>query len=139
MIWTHLPSCFICLVLWCCFCCCCWYCAPVREVCPNFEVVGFQPRTLNTPDLGSFAYSYFLLYPSTPIFSSPVFWIVHSVSPSPWTCPISPTFYHLSTLLLSIFLTISSSPSLAWPWSDGPPGHRSCPTRRSSDLSPRYT
>ena len=39
-------------------CCCCWYCPLAREVCPNYEVAGFQPRTLTTPDLGSVAYFY---------------------------------------------------------------------------------
>ena len=39
-------------------CCCCWYWPPVREFCPNCEVVEFQPQTLTTPDLGSVAYCY---------------------------------------------------------------------------------
>ena len=43
---------------YCCCCCCCWYFPPVHRVCPNYEVVGFQLRTLTTPDLGSVAYFY---------------------------------------------------------------------------------
>ena len=36
----------------------CWYCygifrPPVCEVCPNYEVVVFKPRTLTPPHLGS--------------------------------------------------------------------------------------
>ena len=49
-------------------CCCCCYWPPVCEVCPNYEVVEFQPRTLTTPDLGSVAYCYVLLLdPSYPL------------------------------------------------------------------------
>ena len=39
-------------------CCCCCYWPPVREVCLNYEVMDFQPRTLTTPDLGSVTYCY---------------------------------------------------------------------------------
>ena len=39
-------------------CCCCCYWPTFREVCPNYEVVVFQPRTLTTPDLSSVAYCY---------------------------------------------------------------------------------
>ena len=41
-----------------CCCCCCWYFPPVREVCPDYEVVGFHPWTLTTPDLGCVTYRY---------------------------------------------------------------------------------
>ena len=48
-------------------CCCCWYWPPVYGVCPNCEVVEFQPRTLTTPDLGSVTYCYVhLLEPPHP-------------------------------------------------------------------------
>ena len=35
-----------------CWCFCWWYCPPFCEIFLNYEVVGFQPRTLTTPDLG---------------------------------------------------------------------------------------
>ena len=37
-----------------------WWCnrTPVREVCPNYEVVLFQPRTVNPPYLGYVDYCY---------------------------------------------------------------------------------
>ena len=31
---------------------------PVREVCPNYDLVVFQPRTVNLPHIGSVAYCY---------------------------------------------------------------------------------
>ena len=39
------------------------YWSPVHEVCPNYEVVTFQPRTLENPDLVSntYFYTYWLL------------------------------------------------------------------------------
>ena len=47
----------------CCVCVCYW--PPVHEVCPNYEVVVFQPWKLTTLDLGSVAYCYiaYLLNP----------------------------------------------------------------------------
>ena len=53
----------------CYFCCCCCYWPPIREVCPNYELVEFQPRTFTTPYLGSVAYCYvaYLLYPPYPL------------------------------------------------------------------------
>ena len=39
----------------------CWYWPPVCDVCPNYEVVDFQPQTLTTLDLGSVAYFYYLI------------------------------------------------------------------------------
>ena len=41
----------------------------VREVCPNCEVVMFQPRTGTSPDLGSVAYFYVLYFLVPPFFS----------------------------------------------------------------------
>ena len=35
---------------------CCW--PPSRPVCPNYEVVEFQPWTVTDPDLGSGANAY---------------------------------------------------------------------------------
>ena len=45
------------------------YWPPVREVCPNYEAVMFQPWTLTTPDLGYIVYCYiaYLLNPPQPI------------------------------------------------------------------------
>ena len=50
--------------------CVCVYWPSVREVCPNYEVVVFQPLTLTTPDLASVAYCYiaYLLNPPHPLF-----------------------------------------------------------------------
>ena len=67
-----------------------------------------------------------------PTISSTVFWIVHSVSPSPRTDLLSLTIFHPSTPLLSIFAT-ASSPSVSCPvaeqlsiWTVLPPaGHHS--------------
>ena len=50
---------------WHCFCC--WYCPSVHEVCPNYEVVDFQPQTLTTMELGSLSHFYIhLLNPTHP-------------------------------------------------------------------------
>ena len=51
-------------------CCCCWYWPPVREVCPNYYVVEFRPRTLTTMDLLSVACCYSLIQPFRPFFLS---------------------------------------------------------------------
>ena len=32
--------------------CVCEFWPPVRVTCPNYEVVGFQPQEVDTPDLG---------------------------------------------------------------------------------------
>ena len=52
-----------------CCCCCCCYRPPVREVCPNYKVVVFQPQKLTIPDLGSVTYYYvaYLLDPPHPL------------------------------------------------------------------------
>ena len=64
-------------------CCCCLYWPPVREVCPNYVVVEFQPRTINTTDLGSVAYCYVhLLNPPHPPFL-------------PTDVPSSPTYSYI--------------------------------------------
>ena len=65
-------------------CCCCW--PPVRELCPNYEVVEFHPRTLTTPDLGSIAYCYTIIYPFRPTFFFSIF-LDHSVPPLPTPSP----------------------------------------------------
>ena len=48
-----------------------FYWPPVREVCPNYEVVMFQPRTGTPPDLGSVANCYvaIILIPAPPFFA----------------------------------------------------------------------
>ena len=38
-----------------CVCVCVCYWPPVREVCPNYDAVMFQPRTVTPPQLGSVA------------------------------------------------------------------------------------
>ena len=44
---------------WCvCVCVCVCNRLPVQQVCTNYEVVVFQPRTVTPPYLGSFAYCY---------------------------------------------------------------------------------
>ena len=52
-----------------CVCLCVCYWPPFREVCPNYEVVKFQPPFLITPDLGSVAYCNvaYLLVPPHPL------------------------------------------------------------------------
>ena len=40
----------------------------MREGCPNYEVMVFQPRTFPTPYLGSVSYCYYLIYPFRPTF-----------------------------------------------------------------------
>ena len=72
-------------------CCCCWYCPPLREVCPNYEVVELQPRTLTTPYLGSVSYCCVHLLTRTTL---------------PYCCPMSrlPRF-----LLPSCLCTVSSA------------------------------
>ena len=67
---------------WCCCCCCCCCCCfrpPVRVVCPNHEVVLFQPRTGTTPYLGSVAnFTFYTSLPTPPVAtptSSPRMWL----------------------------------------------------------------
>ena len=45
--------------------------SPVRDVCPNYELAMFQPRTGTPPDLGSIADCYvaILLIPAPPFFT----------------------------------------------------------------------
>ena len=59
----------------------------MREGCPNYEVVVFQPRTFHTSHLGSAAYCYYLIYP----FCAPFFFsrfLDFSFSPLSYLLPI---------------------------------------------------
>ena len=70
-----------------CVCVCVCFRPPVCAVCSNHEVVEFQPRTVITPDLGSFTNTYNYSIPTAPPVPT-VFWIF--VSPSPWTYLLPP-------------------------------------------------
>ena len=64
---------------------------PARLVCPNHEVVEFQPRKVTDPDLGSDANAYTIYIPPTPpvqLCSRP------SPPPPPWAYILSsPTYF----------------------------------------------
>ena len=71
----------------------------VREVCPEYDMVEFQPRTLTLPYLGSVAFHYILIYPLRPKTISPFFWIIPSPifptdSPSVAILPLRPLVFH---------------------------------------------
>ena len=72
---------------------------PLGEVCPNYEVVEFQPRTVTPPHIGSVDFRYILIQPFRPPVSSPVFWIVcfplfPTASPYVAIHPQRPLFFH---------------------------------------------
>ena len=95
---------------------CYWrYWPPVREVCPNYEVVEFQLWTLTTPDLGFFAYCYSLIYPFCPSFFFSCFMDIFF--------PLFPTSY------LSVAVPIWS-PINFHPLPASSPGAKRCPNGR---------
>ena len=73
---------------------------PVCEVCPNYEVVVFQPCTVTPPHLGSCCLLLnFKTIPPAPTFSSAVLWIVFfsifpTASPSVSVQCQSPLVFH---------------------------------------------
>ena len=92
-----------------------------RTVCPNHEVVEFQPLTVIATDLGSVANAYtYSIHPTPPV--PIVFYIFFPLSPPGPIFYLSPRF-HPSTLLISILsLTSPLPPHLTRALSDRPPG-----------------
>ena len=70
-----------------CVCVCVYFCSPVRAVCPNHEVVVFQPRKGTTPYLRSVANSKFYYSPTAPPVST-VFLdlFIYPLYPTPPPC-----------------------------------------------------
>ena len=95
------------VVLSCCFC----YWPPVCEVCPNYEVVEFQPRTFTTPYLGSVAY----------------FYVAYLLKPP-----------HLLLLPSNVLPPQMSSSALVPHGIIRPPGHHPSPSQNTKTLHPHF-
>ena len=109
--------------------------SPGRAIWLNYEVMEFQSSVGDDLILRLFRLSIILLiYPFSLTISSTVFWIVHSVSPSPRTYPLFPPIFHPFTPLLYIFAPASSLPSLVGSRSECPPGRRSFPPAATTCL-----
>ena len=102
---------------------------PVREVCPNHELVMFQPWTENSLYVGSFdILTLFIVSPSPP--DSTIFWIFVFL-PQAYSClPPSVTIQRRSTL----YLSPASPPELARARRVHPPG--CCPHPLASIARP---
>ena len=80
-----------------------WNTSPVPEVCPNNEMVMFQPRTGTSPNLGPVAHCYvYFLVPPFLFISPPDFLLGRHPTPAPPLTPFPaalsvPTQDHLTT------------------------------------------
>ena len=116
----------------CDLCVCVCFRPPVRVVCPNHEMVGFQPWTRTAPDLGSVTNAYTYYIPPAPPVPT-VFWIF--VSSSSYTYILSPPppyFTHQRCLSLYLYLLIPSH--LSRSRSDRPRGRHPHPPSATTCL-----
>ena len=67
--------------------CVCVFWPPARPVCPNHELVEFEPRTVTGPDLGSVANTYTIFLSPCPTCSNRV---LDHLFPSPWAYLLPP-------------------------------------------------
>ena len=72
-------------------------CPPVREVCPNYEVVMFQPQTGTPPDLCSVDNCYIAILLNTPIPSLPAARFPPRGDTHARPVPLSLSHFHVST------------------------------------------
>ena len=86
-----------------------YFCPPAHQVCPNNEVVEFQPQAVPSSDLGSETNAYTVYNPHDPPVP-PVFWIVFFPLPMALSLKPSPSFIcqHRLSLTLHPFIPTPS-------------------------------